>query len=126
MNIDTGADFKLIGVAALDASPAANEDEALKALSKKLTDKYGQTVVVQPHDIVVDGHKAVEVGYELVAVFGADTEQEAEVDMVGWDVSFISGAKEWAITITGRSEFRQELEGIHNQFLSAFHLLPAQ
>ncbi len=108
------------------AAAAANEDEALKALAKSLTDKYGETLVVQPHDIIVDGHKAVEAGYEVVVVFAKDTEQESEVDMIGWDVLFISGAKQWAITITGRSEFRQELEGIHSQFLSTFHLLSAQ
>gem|GEM_PF-1636693 len=119
MDADTGVGFKIITVSISPGITGSNEEEILKAIALQLIRKYEKVLLGWPYDVLVDGRKAVEANYEITTLSGSEV-----MKVTGWEATFVASGRQWTISVAGRSEYRAELEDIHNQFLSHFHLLP--
>lgn len=119
-NQETGNELRFI---LLEVLPPVTDpgQNFLDAAEQLLRDYYGNALLGQPKRIVVDGREAVEVMYELWRPVKVDS-----IKVTGWVVGFLVGDKQWVIEMVGRSEYRAEMEGIHNEFLSRFRILPRQ
>ena len=114
-NRDTGEGFKLIGV-----SPSANTtgnsgDEFLGASALALIKEYSDWLVEWPYALTISGRDAVEANFQMSLPF-----QSGRVTVVGWKAFFLANDQQWLIQAMGRSEYRDELQGIHDEFLARF------
>jgi hypothetical protein len=124
MDAQTGAGFKMI-VVQISPNTASSEEEALTIAAEQLTENFGEVLLDPPHDVTLDGRRAVEATFEILLAFG---EEEAEeiIESFWWETVSVTDDKQWVIRLAGRSEYRQELEAIHGELLSHFHVLPPQ
>ena len=115
----TGNEWRLVLIKSLPSNVVPG-DEFLLAAEELLVNNYGQKLLGLPMHITVDGQQAVEVSYiEEPGLFA-----EGVAKLTGWTVVFLANGKQWVIEVTGRSGYRLELEGVHQQVLKEFHILP--
>ncbi len=112
-------ELRFISVSMSPATPGSTDEEFLQGISKWLTTEHQDRVRVYPQAITVDGRKSVDTNYEGTVVLG-----KAVVKLSTWTTALLGNGRQWYIEVVGRSEYEQELEEIHRQFLSHFHLLP--
>ena len=115
----TRTGLRFVSITVSPGTIGSNEDEFLQSIAKWLTQEPQQEWLARPQMIRVDGWRAVDAGYEGTVVFGREV-----VGVTRWVTAFWANDKQWIIEVVGRSDYRQELEEIHNQFLPYFHLLP--
>jgi len=113
-SIDRESKFVSVRVSPATAS---SEEEALDSMALWLIRRYDEALLGWPQLVWVDGRKGAEVKYEELVFL------EAPVQFTGWTTMFQAEDREWLIEVAGRSEHRQEMEGIHGQFVSLFHVV---
>jgi hypothetical protein len=120
-NPDTGEELMFVSVRVSPNPTGSSDDEFLAATAISLINKYSEGLLSWPSSIEVDGRDGVEANYETALPFATGV-----VTVTGWEAVFLVDSRQWTIEVVGRSEYRGELEGIHGEFLSSFHLLPVQ
>jgi hypothetical protein len=118
-NRSTGEGLKLISVRVSPNLTGSSGEGFLEASAKSLVDRYLGVLLSWPYSIQVDEREGVEANYEVTLPFGTET-----ATVIGWEAVFLADNQQWTIEVVGRREYRDELEDIHSQFLSHFHVLP--
>ena len=96
-------------------------EEFLGATALSLIKEYSDFLIEWPYLFLLNGRQGVEANYEAGLPF-----QGGRVSVIGWKAVFLEGDQQWLIQVVGRSEYREELEGIHDRFLAGFHLVTVQ
>ena len=115
----TGEGLKLISVRVSPNLTGSIGEEFLNAAAIALIDKYSGVLVGWPRVVEVDGREAVAANYEHTVPY-----QTGPVEVVGWETVLLADEQQWTIEVAGRREYREELEGIHNEFLSHLDIAP--
>lgn len=114
---NTGAGLKSLSVQVSPNTTGASGDGFLNATALALLRKYGNRLLDHIDTLEVDGRVGVEAAYQRELPFATGT-----VQVTGWEGVFLVDNQQWTIEVVGRSEYRAELEGMHNEFLSHFTL----
>lgn len=115
----TGAGLKFISVAVGPNPTDASGEDFLKAMATTMIQRYQQALAGWPHSIKVDEQEGVEAEFQIALPFPTEV-----VDVVGWEGAFQVDNQVWTMVVLGRNEYADELQGIHDEFLANFHLLP--
>jgi hypothetical protein len=114
---NSGAGLRTISVRVAPNTTGVSGDDFLNAAALALFRKYGNPLLDHIDTLQVDGRVGVEAAYQRELPFATGT-----VQVTGWEAVFLVDNQQWTIEVVGRSEYRAELEGIHNEFLSHFTL----
>jgi len=120
-NRATGEGLKLVSVRTSPNSTGASGEEFLSAIALSLIKEYSESLVDWPHSIRANGWEGVEAHYERTVHFGTQA-----VTVTGWEAVLLVENRQWTIEVVGRSEYGDELQGIHSEFLSNLQFLPIQ
>jgi hypothetical protein len=115
----TGAGLKFISVAVGPNPTDASGEDFLKAMATTMIQRYQQALAGWPHSIQVDEQAGVEAKFQIALPFPTEV-----VDVVGWEGVFLVDNQAWTMVVLGRNEYADELQGIHDEFLANFHVLP--
>ncbi len=114
-----GAGLRFIAVSSSPALEEWTDDEFLQDIDNWLRQEFYQRLLEQPHLDMVDEHRAVDAAYEARVVMGREV-----VDITRWVTAFRAHDKRWFIDVTGRTEYRDEVERIRGQFLAHLLIVP--
>jgi hypothetical protein len=120
-NPESGEGLKLISLRISPNATGATGAEFLGAAALSLIDKYEDVLVDWPYQIQISGRDAVEAHYQRTVHVGTQS-----LEVMGWEAVALVADQVWAIEVLGRSEYRDELQGIHTEFLSSFRVLPPE
>ncbi len=112
----TGSELKFVSVRVAPRMADSTDDALLKTVAKWLTQEFPQGLITSA--LLVDGQEAIEVRHEATLVLGREV-----LGVTAWTAVFLARDQQWEIEVAGRSEFREELERIHDQFLPHFLIL---
>ncbi len=113
-----GAGLRLISVSLSPALVLDSEEDFVHHVAQWMLQEYYRTLLSHPDIIRVDGRKAVDVGYDAPVVLGREV-----VEVTRWLTVFQVEDQQWTIQVTGRSQYRDELDEIRGHVLAHFHLL---
>jgi hypothetical protein len=116
-NRDTGEGLKLIAVRVSPNTTGKTGDEFLAASAVSLINEFSDWLIEWPYLVQIGDRDGVEVNYQMGLLF-----QPGRVMVVGWKAYLLGGDQQWLIQAVGRTEYRNELAGIHDEFL--VHFLP--
>jgi hypothetical protein len=114
-----GAGLRFIAVSTSPALQDWTDEEFLQDIDNWLRQEFYQRLLAQPHIVMVDEHRAVNAAYEARVVLGREV-----VEITRWVTAFRAHGKRWFIDVTGRTEYRDDIEGIRGQFLAHLKVLP--
>jgi hypothetical protein len=115
-----GAGLRFITVSTTPALPIFTAEEFLQEIDNWLQQEYYQRLLTQPHIVLVDEHNAVDAAYETRVVLGREV-----VDVTRWVTALRAHGRRWFIDVAGRTQYREEIEGIRAQFLTHFRVVPS-
>lgn len=113
----TRSELKFISVSVVPRSGESSDEALLKTIAKWLDEEYPQGLITSA--VWVDEQEAIEVTHEGTLILGREV-----LEVTRWMTVFVADDQEWEIEVAGRSDYRQELEQVHDQFLARFHILP--
>jgi hypothetical protein len=116
-NRDSGEGLKMIVLRVGPNTTGKSGNDFLSASALSLIKEYSDLLLEWPYAIRVADHDAVEANYQVALPF-----QSGRIELVGWKAYFLVGNQQWMIHAVCRSQYRSELEGIHDEFLA--HFLP--
>ena len=114
-NRDTGEGLKLIAVRVSGNPTGKTGDDFLAASAVSLINEFSERLIEWPYAVKIGNSDGVEANYQMGLLF-----QAGRVMVVGWKAYLLSGDQQWLIQAVGRSEYRNELEIIHDEFLVHF------
>jgi hypothetical protein len=115
-NRDTGEGLKLIAVRVSPNTVGETGDEFLAASAVSLINEFSDWLIEWPYAVQIGDRSGVEANYQMGLLF-----QGGRVMVVGWKAYVLGGDQIWLIQAVGRAEYRDELAGIHDEFLIHFH-----
>jgi hypothetical protein len=114
-NRDTGEGLMFLGVGLSANTTGKTGDEYLAASALALIKEFSDFLVEWPYSIRVGERDMVEANFQLGMPL-----QSGRVMVVGWKGYLLAGAQQWMIQVVGRSEYRNELQAMHDEFVVHF------
>lgn len=95
-----------------------SEAEFLHQMNKALATEHEANLRVPPRQIEMDGRRAVDSSHSASLALGRGV-----LEITAWTTILPANSRQWTIDIVGPSEYHEELDRLHDEFLSQFHVL---